>query len=236
MAARRRWRCGNRWRPRAFARTARLRRGDRRRGSPAVLGEHDAEDARHRRQAGRGAALWREPASIGRVLPHGRAALRRRHRDAGAGQGALLQQSQRHRRGLRAGRRVRSRRRARPSPSSSTPIRAAWRSARSLAEAYAKALACDPVSAFGGIVALNRTARRRGRARDRQDLHRGDHRARRERRGQGHSRREEESAAAAGRRAARPEGARASPSARSPAASSCSRATTAWLPKRDSRW
>ena len=27
----------------------------------------------------------------------------------------------------------------------------------SLAEAYAKALACDPVSAFGGIVALNRT-------------------------------------------------------------------------------
>src|SRR6185369_12055530 len=26
----------------------------------------------------------------------------------------------------------------------------------SLAEAYAKALACDPVSAFGGIVALNR--------------------------------------------------------------------------------
>ena len=26
-----------------------------------------------------------------------------------------------------------------------------------LAEAYAKALACDPVSAFGGIVALNRT-------------------------------------------------------------------------------
>ena len=27
----------------------------------------------------------------------------------------------------------------------------------SLAQAYAKALACDPVSAFGGIVALNRT-------------------------------------------------------------------------------
>ena len=43
-----------------------------------------------------------------------------------------------------------------PSPSSSTPIRAALRSGSTLAEAYAKALACDPVSAFGGIVALNR--------------------------------------------------------------------------------
>ena len=31
---------------------------------------------------------------------------------------------------------------------------------RTLAEAYAKALRCDPVSAFGGIVALNRPDRR----------------------------------------------------------------------------
>ena len=36
------------------------------------------------------------------------------------------------------------------------PIPAAWRPARRSREAYAKALACDPVSAFGGIVALNR--------------------------------------------------------------------------------
>ncbi len=36
------------------------------------------------------------------------------------------------------------------------PIRAAWRSARRLPRPTRKALACDPVSAFGGIVALNR--------------------------------------------------------------------------------
>ena len=42
-----------------------------------------------------------------------------------------------------------------PSPSSSMPIRAASPSAQTLKEAYLKALRCDPVSAFGGIVALN---------------------------------------------------------------------------------
>ncbi len=41
--------------------------------------------------------------------------------------------------------------------SSSTPIRAAWRSARRWPRPTRKALACDPVSAFGGIVAANRT-------------------------------------------------------------------------------
>ena len=40
--------------------------------------------------------------------------------------------------------------------SSNTPIPAAPRSARRFCEAYEKALACDPVSAYGGIVALNR--------------------------------------------------------------------------------
>ena len=53
------------------------------------------------------AALWREPAPERRVLSRARAALRRRDRAAGAGQGALLQQHQRHRRGLRVRRRVR---------------------------------------------------------------------------------------------------------------------------------
>ena len=72
-----------------------------------------------------------------------------------------------------------------------------------LKEAYAKALACDPVSAFGGIVAVNRAARRRGRRGDRQDLHRGDHRAGRERGSAGDRRRQEESAAAGHRRPAR---------------------------------
>ena len=46
-----------------------------------------------------------------------------------------------------------------PSPqsrSSSTPTPAASPSARRCSEAYEKALSCDPVSAFGGVVALNR--------------------------------------------------------------------------------
>ena len=42
------------------------------------------------------------------------------------------------------------------SPSSSTPIPAASPRGRAFSNAYRKALACDPVSAFGGIVALNR--------------------------------------------------------------------------------
>ena len=51
---------------------------------------------------------------------------------------------------------VQSGRGARRSPSSSTPIRAALPSAGRILEAYSKALACDPVSAYGGIVAVNR--------------------------------------------------------------------------------
>ena len=47
-----------------------------------------------------GAALRREPAPDRRVLPHPRQAAGRRHRAAVAGQGAVLQQHQRHRRGL----------------------------------------------------------------------------------------------------------------------------------------
>ena len=42
-----------------------------------------------------------------------------------------------------------------PLRSSSTPIPAAWPKARVFKEAYLRAQACDPVSAFGGIVALN---------------------------------------------------------------------------------
>ena len=56
--------------------------------------------------------------------------------------------------------------------------------------------------------------RRAGGARDRQDLHRGDHRARCERRGQGDRRRQEESAPFARRRPAGPEARRGSRSAR----------------------
>ena len=75
-------------------------------------------------------------------------------------------------------------------------------SAETLAEAWDLALRCDPVSAFGGIVAVNRDARRRDGGEDRQDLDRGDHRARRDRgRGEGGAGAEEEPAAAARRRA-----------------------------------
>ena len=64
-----------------------------------------------------------------------------------------------------------------PARSSSMPTRAAWRKARDLREAYRKALACDPVSAFGGIVALNRPLDAETARGDRGDLHRGHHRA-----------------------------------------------------------
>ena len=97
---------------------------------------------------------------------HRRQAAGRRHGAAAAGQGALLQQHQRHRRRLRAGRRVRSgaQRRRRHHQARQSVRR---RRGRDLAEAYRKALRCDPVSAFGGIVALNRTLDARSRGRDR---------------------------------------------------------------------
>jgi phosphoribosylaminoimidazolecarboxamide formyltransferase/IMP cyclohydrolase len=82
----------------------------------------------------------------------------RRHRKPTARQAALLQQPQRYRRRLRAG------------SASSIPARTAAvaiikhanpcgvaESATASVDAYSKALACDPTSAFGGIVALNRT-------------------------------------------------------------------------------
>ena len=72
-----------------------------------------------------------------------------------------------------------------------------------LRDAYEKALRCDPVSAFGGIVAHEPHARCGGRQGHRRDLHRGDHRARRHRGGHRHRRREEEPAPAARRRPAR---------------------------------
>ena len=69
----------------------------------------DAPDfPRLRRPADPVAALWREPAPDRRLLCDARQAARGRHRAAAAGQGTLLQQHQRHRRGLRMHRRVRS--------------------------------------------------------------------------------------------------------------------------------
>ena len=80
--------------------------------------------------------------------------------------------------------------------------------AASLAEAYHRALACDPVSAFGGIVAVGSHPRRRDRAGHRRDLHRGGDRPGRRCRGPGHPGAQGEPAPAAGRRAAGPGGAR----------------------------
>ena len=90
----------------------------------------DAGNARDCRDARRGAPLRREPASMGGLLSHGRAALRRRHGDAGRrARSSPTTISTTPTRptsswpssipGLQP-----------PSPSSSTPIRAAWRSPR----------------------------------------------------------------------------------------------------------
>jgi phosphoribosylaminoimidazolecarboxamide formyltransferase/IMP cyclohydrolase len=49
-----------------------------------------------------------------------------------------------------------------------------------LAEAYSRAFDCDRTSAFGGIVALNRTLDAETAEADRRNLHRGRHRARRD--------------------------------------------------------
>ena len=73
-----------------------------------------------------------------------------------------------------------------------------------LADAYRRALAGDPVSAFGGVVALNRTLDAETAAEIVEDLHRGHHRARRHRGGDRADRRQEEPAPAADRRPARP--------------------------------
>ena len=102
---------------------------------------------------GRRPALRREPAPAG-------GALRRRRRPGRAGpgraaarQGDVLQQLRRRRR--RLARRLRLRP-SRPSRSSSTPTRAASRSAPTSPRRTRKAHACDPVSAFGGVIATNR--------------------------------------------------------------------------------
>ena len=105
-----------------------------------------AEALRYGENPHQSAAFYRTP----------RAALRRRHRAAGAGQGALLQQSQRHRRGLRMRRRVRSQaHRGRRHHQARQPLRRRRGAAarRGLPQGAAPAI---PSRAFGGIVALNR--------------------------------------------------------------------------------
>ena len=98
------------------------------------------------------AALWRKSA------PGARRSMRRqrhrhRRRAAVAGQGAELQQPGRSRRLLGAGAASST---SRQWPSSSTPIPAALPRAATVLEAYQKALEADPVSAFGGVIGINR--------------------------------------------------------------------------------
>ena len=75
---------------------------------------------------------------------------------AGPGQGAQLQQLRRRRRRARAGRRIRAT--AEPTAVDRQARQSVRRGAarRRSIEAYRAALACDAVSAFGGIVAVNR--------------------------------------------------------------------------------
>ena len=127
-AARPASRCARRWPPRPTrAPPPTTRRSAT--GSPQTLGRARATPARLRRPPRPGAALRREPAPAGGLLPVGRAPARRGDGRAAPGQGALLQQPRRRRRGHRAGGRVRSEDLARRSPSSSTPTRAASPSA-----------------------------------------------------------------------------------------------------------
>ena len=133
----------------------RLRCRDRalvRRRAGRARGRADARGADDHRDPPAASALRREPAPAGGLL-RDRPDARDRCRATDPGQGAELQQPGRCRRGAGAGRRVQpGRGRDRQARQS---VRR--RDRRRSGQAYARALACDPVSAYGGIVALNRT-------------------------------------------------------------------------------
>ena len=159
--------------------------------------------ARLRRPAGKRHALRREPAPAGRLLCDRRQAAGRRHSAPASGQAAVLQQHQRHRRRLRTRRRVRSNtlRRSRHHQTRQPLRRRRRRDAdRSLREGAR----LRPGLGVRRHRRAQPPARRRSRGRDRQDLHRGDHRAGRDRGSAGDRRGEEEFAAAGRRRPARP--------------------------------
>ena len=89
-----------------------------------------------------------------------------------------------------------SARTSQPSPSSSTPIRAAPPSAPRSRTPISRRCAATPVSAFGGIVALNGTIDAAAAEEITKIIHGGGDRAGRHRRGEGDFRRQEESAPA----------------------------------------
>ena len=120
-----------------------------------------------------GAALRREPAPGGRALRRPGAPRRAGPGRAAARQGDVLQQLRRRRR------RLAGRARLRPSPAvaiikHANPCGIAV--GADVAEAHRKAHACDPVSAFGGVIAVNRAGHRRAGRAGRRDLHRGGRR------------------------------------------------------------
>ena len=102
-----------------------------------------------------------------------------------------------------------------------------------IADAYVKANACDPVSAFGGIVALNRSRHRRRRRGHRPGVHRGRRRPVVRRRRAGRS---SPSARTCGCSSARRRTARRSTSVRSTAACSCRTSTPSTSIARRGRW
>ena len=106
-----------------------------------VVSFERAQSLRYGENPGQAAAFYAERPGAGLA---GLQAARR--------QGALVQQSARSR--GRAARRRSVRRARRRARSSSTRRRAASRPARRALEAYRKALACDPVSAFGSVIAF----------------------------------------------------------------------------------
>ena len=221
----------------AFAAHRGLRRGRGRRGSPACsrrpttggrlpglgLRTRRAAVLRYGENPHQRAALYLAPARAG--LAAGRAAAR---------QGDVLQQLRRRRRRLAGGLRLR---RALRSRSSSTPTRAASRSAADVAEAHRKAHACDPVSAFGGVIAVNRPVTVELAEQIADDLHRGGRRpGLRRRRGRGARRPRRTSGCS---RCPRLRSRRRSSSGRSPAACWCRRRTGSTPPattRRPGRW
>ena len=181
----------------------RLRRGHRR-----LVRRHAGRDgaglARLRAAASPRSCATARTRTSGRRSTLGRAPPGRRHRRAAPGQGAVLQQPRRRRRGHGADRRVRPRRVAGGRHHQARQPLRRRRSAATLGEAYAKALRCDPVSAFGGIIALNGTIDAATAREITAHPHRDRHRARRHAGGQGDLRRKEEPAPADHRRPARP--------------------------------
>ena len=121
------------------------------------IGDDRAAPPRLRRHAAPDPALWREPA------PERRPSTSTAERRPGVATARQLQGKELTYNNINdtdaayelvGG--VRSRAHAPPAPSSSTPTLRRG-GGRDLEDAYRRALACDPVSAFGGIMAFNRT-------------------------------------------------------------------------------